>query len=98
VNGVRRQLRRLSWTSALRPRAPASELAPFDELVRLVSEDPGPRYRIQFLGPGTDQGPTILVEVRASDVSTAMREAALTPWPPRAIEFRLVEHDGREVL
>ena len=38
------------------------------------------------------------VEVRASDVSAAMREAAHTPWPPRAIGFRIVDHDGREVL
>jgi hypothetical protein len=38
------------------------------------------------------------VEVRASDVSTAMREAIRTPWPPSAVGFRLVDHDGREVL
>ena len=53
-----------------------------------------------FVAEGTGQGPTILaeVEVRASDVSTAVREAARTPWPPRAIGFRLVDLDGREVL
>ena len=87
-------------SSTLPPRAPIPELDPLDELVRLVSEDTGRGYRIQFLGPGSDQTQTVLaeVEVRASDVSTAMREAAHTPWPPRAIGFRLVDHDGRAVL
>ena len=36
--------------------------------------------------------------MRASDVSTAVREVAHTPWPARAVGFRLVDLDGREVL
>ena len=81
--------------------APVQEIDPLDELARLTSEGTQcGQFRIQFLGAGTDRGPTILgdVEVRASDVSTAMREAVHTPWPPRAIGFRIVDHDGREVL
>jgi hypothetical protein len=31
-------------------------------------------------------------------ISTAVREVARTPWPPRAVGFRLLDHDGREVL
>jgi hypothetical protein len=79
--------------------APIRELDPVDELSRLVSDDTRRGYRIQFLGAGTG-GPAILeeVEVQASDVSTAMREAARTPWPPRAVGFRLVDPDGRDVL
>ncbi len=85
--------------SASPAQTPISELDPLDELSRLVSDDTR-RDCIQFLGPGSDQTQTVLaeVEVRASDVSTAMREAAHTPWPPRAIGFRLVDHDGRAVL
>lgn len=86
--------------SASPAQTPISELDPLDELSRLVSDDTRRGYCIQFLGPGSDQTQTVLaeVEVRASDVSTAMREAAHTPWPPRAIGFRLVDHDGRAVL
>ncbi len=88
-------------TSAPAPPAPVPDLDPLDELVRLTSQ--GARcgkYPIQFLGGGSDRQPTILdeVEVLASDVSTAIREAAHTPWPPRAVGFRIVDHDGREVL
>jgi hypothetical protein len=87
-------------TSASSAHAPIPELDPLEELVRLVSEDTGRGYRIQFLGPGTDDGTTLLaeVEVRASDIATAMREATHTSWPPGAIGFRLVDDDGREVL
>ena len=88
-------------TSASPPHAPVPDLDPLDEPVRLTSEGPGcGQFRIQFLGAGADRGPTILeeVEVRASDVSTAIREAAHTPWPPGATGFRIVDHDGREVL
>ncbi len=83
------------------PRAHNPELDPLDELGRFVSEDPRRRqYRIQFLGAETDHGSPILaeVEVLALDVSTAMREAARTPWPPGAIGFRLVDPGGRDAL
>jgi len=36
--------------------------------------------------------------VRASDVSTAVREVSHARWPPRAAGFRLLDHTGREVL
>jgi len=87
-------------TSASPSNPPIPEFVQLDELSRLVSEGTGRGYRIQFLGAGTDQTQTVLaeVEVRASDVSTAMREAARTPWLPRAIGFRLVDPDGRDVL
>jgi hypothetical protein len=39
-------------TFASRPHASIPEVDPLDELVRLVSEDTGRGYRIQFLGPG----------------------------------------------
>ncbi len=74
---------------------------PLNELGRLTSRGPQRgQYRIQFMGAGTDRGPTILEEVGvlASDVSTASREAAHIPWPPRAIGFGQVDHYGREVL
>ncbi len=47
------------------PSLPLDELVRLvpDELVRLVSEDTGHGYRIQFLGAGADEGPTILAEV-----------------------------------
>ena len=86
--------------SASPAQTPISELDPLDELSRLVSDDTRRGYCIQFLGPGSDQTQTVLaeVEVRASDVSTAMREAAHTPWPPRAIGFRLVVMTGARSL
>jgi hypothetical protein len=84
-------------SSASPPHAAIRELDPLDELSRLISEDTGRgQYRIQFLGAGTDQRPTILaeVEVRASEVSTAMGEVVRTSWPPRAVGFRLVDLIG----
>ena len=88
-------------TPALAPSVPVPDIDPLDELDRLTSEGTQcGQFRIQFLGGESDRGPTILeeVEARASDVSTAIREAAHTRWPPRAIGFRIVDHDGREVL
>ncbi len=88
-------------TSTPAPPAPVSEVDPLDELLRLTSDGSvRGHFRIQFLGARTDRGPTMLeeVELRASDVATALREAAHTPWPPRAVGFRLVDHDGREVF
>ena len=87
--------------SVLAPTGPVPEVDPLNELVRLTSDGSvRGQFRIQFLGAGTNRRQTILdeVEVLASDVSTAIREAAHTPWPPRAVGFRLVDQDGREVL
>ncbi len=82
------------------PSATVPEIDPLDELARLTSEGAPPNFRIQFLAVAPIRRPTVLeeVEVWTSDVSTAVREAALIPWPPRAVGFRLVDRDGREVL
>jgi hypothetical protein len=39
---------------------PPEETDPLDELMRIVSEAPSLPYRLQFLGAGTDRGPSIL--------------------------------------
>ena len=82
------------------PHQPPEETDPLDELMRIVSEAPSIPYRLQFLGAGTDRGPSILKEVdlRASEPSEAVREAARLRWPPRAIGFRLIDGEGREVF
>jgi hypothetical protein len=79
---------------------PPKKTDPVDELMRIVSEAPSLPYRVQFLGARTDRGPSILKEVdlRASEPSEAVREAARLRWPPRAIGFRLIDGDGREVF
>ncbi len=79
---------------------PVREIDPLDELVRLTSEGAPPGFRIQFLAVAPIPRPAVLeeVEVWTSDVSTAVLEAAHIPWPPRALGFRLVDRDGREVL
>ena len=82
------------------PHQPLEETDPLDELMRIISDAPTTQYRLQFLGPGTDRGPSILKEVklRASDPSGAVREAARLRWPPSAIGFRLIDGEGREVF
>jgi len=57
------------------------------------------KFRLQFLGSPTDRGAAILDEreINAADATVALREAAETPWPPRARAYRLVDLDGREV-
>ena len=79
---------------------PVSDIDPPDEQVRPTSRDARPGFRIHFLAAAADRRLTILqqVEVRASDVSTAIRESAHIPWPSGVVGFRLVDHDGREVL
>ncbi len=46
------------------------------------------------------RGPSILneVDLRASDPSEAVREAARLDWPLGAIDFRLIDCEGREVF
>ena len=79
---------------------PPVETDPLDELMRIVSESPSLEYRLQFLGARTEGEPSILeeVELRASDPSGAVREAARLRWPPSAIGFRLIDGEGREVF
>jgi hypothetical protein len=72
-----------------------------DELVGAISEVPQrDRFRFQFLGVSTERGLAVLkeVDVRASDESEAIREAAHVAWPPRTIGFRLIDREGREVF
>ena len=61
-----------------------------DELMRIVSETPSAPYRLQFLAAGTGREPSILKEVdlRASDPSGAVREAArgIHRHPGRRVE------------
>ena len=57
-------------------------------------------FRIQFMGAGTDSGPSILREdeIRASDVSAAIIAAAIAAWPPKTIALRILDREGHEVF
>jgi hypothetical protein len=50
-------------------------------------------FRAQFLGIGDRGSPVnaLLADLRATEASTAMREAISMVWPPGAIGFRLIE-------
>ena len=58
------------------------------------------RFRIQFMGAGTDSTPSVLREdeIRASDVSAAIIAAAIAAWPPHTIALRILDREGREVF
>jgi len=71
------------------------------ELARIVAENSTrPSFRLQFLGLAANRGASVLKEVdlRASDASEAVREAARLDWPPRALGFRLIDREGREIF
>ena len=57
-------------------------------------------FRIQFMGAGTNSGPSILREdkICASDVSAAIIAAAIAAWPPKTIALRILDHEGHEVF
>lgn len=57
-------------------------------------------FRIQFMGAGTDSGPSILREdeIRASDVSAAIIAAAIAAWPPKTTALRILDREGHEVF
>jgi hypothetical protein len=57
-------------------------------------------FRIQFMGAGTESGPSILREdeIRASDVSAAIIAAAIAAWPPKTTALRILDREGREVF
>jgi hypothetical protein len=57
-------------------------------------------FRIQFMGAGTDSGPSVLREdeIRASDVSAAIIAAAIAAWPPKTIGLRILDREGQEVF
>ena len=56
-------------------------------------------YRLQFLGPPTEQGAPVLAEttVRAANIEEAIRHAGNAEWPPGAHALRLADLDGQEV-
>jgi hypothetical protein len=65
------------------------------------NEVPSPQpFRVQFMGATPDSGPSILkqVEIRASDVSAAIIAASMAAWPPKTIELRILDCDGRKVF
>jgi hypothetical protein len=75
------------------------EVDPLEELERILAARPQ-RFRLQFFGVGVDHGPIVLTEteIQAADASVAMREAATTSWPPRAVGLRLLDPEGREIF
>jgi hypothetical protein len=76
-----------------------SELAPSDELKRILTAKPQP-FRIQFMGAALDRGLSILgeVEVQALDVSAAIVAAANLAFPPKTVALRILDREGREVF
>ena len=78
---------------------PHSEPEPVDKPKRVGAPNPQP-FRIQFIAATTDSGASILreVEIRASDVSTAIIAAAIAAWPPKTMELRILDREGREVF
>jgi hypothetical protein len=80
---------------------PHAKTDPIEELARIVAENSTrPSFRLQFLGLAANRGASVLKEVdlRASDASEAVREAARLDWPPRALGFRLIDREGREIF
>ena len=83
-----------------RPRSePEAEPGPKRQPKLAAVPTPQP-FRIQFMGAGTDSGPSILREdeIRASDVSAAIIAAAITAWPPKTIALRILDREGHEVF
>ena len=83
----------------VRPAVRFFEVDPVEELERVLAARPQ-RFRLQFFGVGADHGPTVLTEteIQAADASVAIREAATTSWPPRAVGLRLFDLEGREIF
>jgi hypothetical protein len=75
------------------------EVDPLDELERILSLRPQ-CFRLQFFGVAADHGPVVLAEteVQAPDASGAIRAAAETAWPPRAVGLRVLDIEGREIF
>jgi hypothetical protein len=83
----------------VRPAIGFFEVDPLDELERVLAARTQ-RFRLQFFGVGADLGPAVLTEteIEAADASVAIREAAATSWPPRAVGLRLLDLEGREIF
>jgi hypothetical protein len=58
------------------------------------------QFRLQFFGVTSDRRPTIVgeVNIQATDASAAIRAATVVVWPPKAIGFRILDREGREVF
>ena len=56
--------------------------------------------KVWALGLAANRGASVLkkVDLRASDASEAVREAARLDCPPRALGFRLIVREGREIF
>jgi hypothetical protein len=70
-----------------------------EELERILGLKSG-QFRLQFFAVGGDHGPGIVAEVdiEAADASDAIRAAADTPLPSRAIGVRVLDREGREIF
>jgi len=83
------------------PRAPQAhpELSQVDDLRHTLAAKLQP-FRIQFIGAARDHGPGTLkeVEIRVTNVSSAIIAAANLAWPPRTIGLRILDNEGREVF
>jgi hypothetical protein len=55
---------------------------------------PNHKYRVRYFG---QVGALHDVEIAAKDTAMAIRAAREAQWPPRAIGFRIVDDQGREV-
>ena len=68
-----------------------------DELKGTLALKP---FRLQFISSAPGRGPSIVTEVgiQASDAWGAIVAAAKVPLPPRTIELRIPDSEGREVF
>jgi len=75
------------------------ELGQGDELKRALTRKLQP-FRIQFVGVARDHGPVTLkeVQIRVTNVSSAIIAAANLVWPPHTIGLRILDSEGREVF
>jgi hypothetical protein len=76
-----------------------SGIDPLDELERILSARPQ-RFQLQFFAVADDRGSSLIAEteIQAADASAAIRAAAEAEWPPRAICFRILDREGREIF
>jgi hypothetical protein len=68
-----------------------------DELKGALALKP---FRLQFISSAPDRGPSTVteLEIHALDASGAIVAAAKIAMPPRTIELRILDCDGREVF
>ena len=80
-------------------RATDCELGQIEELNPVIAAKP-PQFRVQFLGAvfGSDLSVLKEVGIEAADVSAAIVAAARVSMSPNTCEFRIVDHESREVF